>query len=135
MDTHNRELNIGLSPLVDVLHPLVVRVKAVGGQADDLDAAVGKVGLTARDLSELSRANRGEVIRVRKEDRLQKTSVRGLLWRRRAQRTQESPIQSWNLMGPWVVSAWKSGAMAPSLKEGMIDQETRDGVGSRRVGR
>ena len=97
-----------------------MRVEAVGRQADDLDTAVGEVGLTARDLSELSRANRGEVIRVRKEDRLQKTSVRGLLWRRRAQRTQESPIQSWNLIFPAVVSASKSGAVLPRRRVGMM---------------
>lgn len=27
--------------------------------------------------------------------------------------TQELPIHSWNLMGPLVVSAWKSGAVSP----------------------
>src|SRR4029077_9867508 len=30
---------------------------------------------------------------------------------------QESPIQSWNLTGPWVVSAVKSGAVSPSLSD------------------
>src|SRR3984893_17721158 len=30
---------------------------------------------------------------------------------------QESPIQSWNLTEPWVVSAVKSGAASPSLSD------------------
>src|SRR5512137_457223 len=30
---------------------------------------------------------------------------------------QESPIQSWNLTVPWVVSAVKSGAVSPSLSD------------------
>ena len=68
--TYDRELNIGLAPLVDVLHPLVVRVKVVGGEADDLDVALGEVGLAARDLSELGCAYGREVVRVREQDRL-----------------------------------------------------------------
>ena len=28
----------------------------------------------------------------------------------------ESPIQSWKLIGPSVVSAWKSGAVSPILR-------------------
>ena len=39
---------------------------------------------------------------------------------------QVSPIQSWNLIGPWVVSASKLGAMEPSLSEGAIGYEGRD---------
>lgn len=34
--------------------------------------------------------------------------------------TQESPIHSWNLIGPVVVSAVKSGAMFPRRREGML---------------
>lgn len=34
--------------------------------------------------------------------------------------TQESPIHSWNLMGPAVVSASKSGAVLPRRREGAI---------------
>ena len=66
--THDRELYIGLAPLVDVLHPLVVRVKVVGGEADDLDVALGEVGLAARDLGELSRAYGREVCWVAEQD-------------------------------------------------------------------
>ena len=34
--------------------------------------------------------------------------------------TQESPIQSWNLIGPAVVCASKSGAMLPRRREGIF---------------
>ena len=58
----------------------MVRVEAVSGQADNLDAAVGEVGLAAGNLSELGRADRGEVVGVREEDRLEPLSVRDQLW-------------------------------------------------------
>ena len=35
--------------------------------------------------------------------------------------TQESPIHSWNLIGPAVVWASKSGATYPRRREGMMD--------------
>jgi hypothetical protein len=34
--------------------------------------------------------------------------------------TQESSIQSWNLIGPAVVSASKSGAILPRRREGIV---------------
>lgn len=36
------------------------------------------------------------------------------------ERTHESPIHSWNLMGPLVVSASKSGAVFPRRRAGMV---------------
>src|SRR4051795_10606548 len=38
------------------------------------------------------------------------TGVKSLGWENRT--AQESPIQSWKLIGPSVVSAWKSGAVS-----------------------
>ena len=77
--TYNRELYIGLAPLVDIFDPLIVRVEAVGGQTDDLDTALGEVRLAARDLGELGRANGREVVRMREEDCLEDISVHDLL--------------------------------------------------------
>lgn len=73
----------------------------------------------ARDLRELGRAHRGEVARVREEDRLGASGRRSAVVDRAygfaipMALTQESPIHSWNLIGPCVVSASKSGAMLP----------------------
>ena len=39
------------------------------------------------------------------------TGVKSLGWENST--AQESPIQSWKLIGPSVVSAWKSGAVSP----------------------
>jgi hypothetical protein len=42
------------------------------------------------------------------------TGVKSLGWEKRT--AHESPIQSWKLIGPSVVSAWKSGAVSPIVK-------------------
>ena len=42
------------------------------------------------------------------------TGVNARGWLKRT--AQLSPIQSWKLIGPSVVSAWKSGAVSPIVK-------------------
>jgi hypothetical protein len=67
-------LNIGRSNLatvfVDVLHPLLVLVKAVGRDTNNLDVALREVVSTTSNLTELSSADGSEVSRVGKEDSL-----------------------------------------------------------------
>lgn len=46
------------------------------------------------------------------------THVKSPGWEKRM--AQSFPIQSWNLIGPAVVSASKSGAMLPSLNDAAI---------------
>lgn len=93
-------------------------LEAVGRNADDLDVALCKVVCTTSDLAELSGAYRGEVSRMREEDDLEGCSDQD--GKNEEEHTQESPIHSWNLIGPAVVSAWKSGAMLPRRRAGMI---------------
>lgn len=93
-------------------------VETVGRNADDLDVALGKVVCTTGDLAELSGADRGEVSRMREEDGLGRDSDKD--GKNDGDDTQELPIHSWKLIGPFVVSAWKSGAMLPRRREGMM---------------
>ena len=94
---------------VDVLDPLVVIVETVGRDADHLDVAPCKVARTARDLAELGGADGGEISGVGEEDGLQDRSERD---RRHGEGdTQESPIHSWKLIGPAVVTASKLGVV------------------------
>ena len=53
--------------LVNVLDPALVAVERVGRQADDLDAALGKLGLDLGHGPELRRAHGRVVLRVREE--------------------------------------------------------------------
>jgi len=68
----NGELDVGggdfAAVLVDVLDPFRVVVEVVGGDADDLDVALCKVGCATCDFAELGRADGCKVSRVREED-------------------------------------------------------------------
>ena len=119
---HNRELDIGGAVLgavlVDIQDPLVVILEIVGRNTDDLDVALCKVVCATSDLAELGGADRGEVSGMREEDDLECSSAKD--GRNEEGHTQELPIHSWKLIRPAVVSAWKSGAMLPRRREGMI---------------
>lgn len=119
---YNRELDIGRAVLgavlVDIHDPFVVILEIVGRNTDDLDIALCKVVCATGDLAELSGADRGEVSGVRKEDGLECSSDKD--GSNGEEHTQELPIHSWKLIRPTVVSAWKSGAMLPRRREGMI---------------
>ena len=54
---------------LDVLRPGAVAVDRVGRQADQLGVSFRELGLDLGHVAELGRAHRGEVLRVRKEDR------------------------------------------------------------------
>ena len=122
-NTYDGILDVSFSPLVDVLDPPVVRIDTVGRQPNDLDIALREIGLMDRDFRKLGSAHRGEVIGVRKKDGLALTIDFGE--RQSEERdiqagTQESPIHSWNLIGPLEVSASKSGAMLPRRRVGIL---------------
>src|SRR5690606_31297737 len=55
--------------LLDVLHPRRVILDRIAAQADDLRVALVELGLELRHVAELGRANRGEILRMREEDR------------------------------------------------------------------
>jgi hypothetical protein len=159
-NTYDGELDVGgpdfAAKVVDVLDPLVVVVEVVGGDADDLDIALCKVLRAARDLAELSRADRCEICSMNeyKLVRLDAISDRNAPpgWENRTpwkeahgqrqdgettkvgSRTQESPSHSWNFIGPMVVSASKSGAMLPRRRVysclGKVDMVVEDKGGT-----
>lgn len=65
---NDREVDLAARHVLDVLDPALVAVDRVGGQANQLDAALGKLGLEAGHLAELGRTHGGVVLRVREED-------------------------------------------------------------------
>jgi hypothetical protein len=118
---------MGLGDLVNVLDPFLVRVEGVGTQSDELDTSLVELGLELGERTEL-----GSVMSTQQTGRLTKgkeaqrekgvkedhtsvvqTGVKSSGWENKT--TQLSPIKSWNLMGPFVVSASKSGAVLPNL--------------------
>ena len=58
----NGELEVGAIDLVDVLDPGLVGLGAVGAQTDELDAALGELGLELGEGAQLGGADGGEVI-------------------------------------------------------------------------
>ena len=62
------ELEIAARDLIDVLDPAIVAVDGVGGEADELCAALGELGLKLRESAELGGADRRVVLRMREED-------------------------------------------------------------------
>jgi len=54
--------------LIDILDPSSVRLDGVGGQADQLDAALGELRLELCECAELGGADRSVVLGVREED-------------------------------------------------------------------
>ena len=65
----DRKGRLGAACSLDVLFPALVLFHAVDGHADDLDAALVPLVLERRDATELGGADRGEVLRMRKDDR------------------------------------------------------------------
>ena len=66
---HFRGCNLG-SIFIDILHPSLMLVKAIGRDSDDFDVALFEVFGTTSDLTELSGANGGEISRVGEENGL-----------------------------------------------------------------
>lgn len=69
--SYNGELNVcggDLSAvLVDVFYPLLVLIKSIGGNTNNLDVALLKIGSTSGDFTKLSGTNRGEISGVREK--------------------------------------------------------------------
>src|SRR5579863_6092103 len=63
------EVHLHMLGLLDIGDPLVVRRHIINADADRLDVALFELGLEPRDGAKLSRAYRGEVLRMREEDR------------------------------------------------------------------
>lgn len=90
--------------LVDIVDPGFMRIEAVSRETNNLDATSGKVGGTTSDLSELGGADLGKIgigMGERSGRSKVRTGVKSAGWEKRT--AHESPIQSWNLMGPFVV--------------------------------
>jgi hypothetical protein len=62
------ELQVAARNLVDVLDPAIVAVDGVRGEADELRATLGELGLELREGAELGGADGSVVLRMREED-------------------------------------------------------------------
>ena len=62
-----REVQFRALRLLDVVGPALVVAELVDREAEDLDVALVELRLQFRDLAELGRAHRGEVLRVREQ--------------------------------------------------------------------
>lgn len=66
--TNDGERNVAASDLGNVLDPSLVGLDRVGRQADELDAALGELGLELGEGTQLGGADGGEVLGVGEED-------------------------------------------------------------------
>lgn len=62
------ELDLGAGDILDVVDPALVAAEGVGGETDQLDAALLELGLKAGHLAELGGADGGVVLGVGEED-------------------------------------------------------------------
>lgn len=102
---------------VDILNPFLMGLEGVGAQADELDIAFVKFRLEFGNSAELEAisirvANSEDGIGGGRTSVVQ-TGVKSSGWENKM--AYELPMYSWNLMGPFVVSASKSGATLPNL--------------------
>lgn len=68
--TYDRELEVSLSPFVDIKDPFVVRLETVCGETNDFDITPLKISGTARDFSKFGRADGSKVIGMREKNGL-----------------------------------------------------------------
>src|SRR5262249_52794827 len=87
--------------LLDVLHPARVVVDRVDAKPDDLAIAPLELRHQPRHVAELGCTDRREILRMGEQNR------------------HPSPIHSWKLTVPWVVSAVKSGTSELILNDMM----------------
>jgi hypothetical protein len=66
--TNDREVQVAAGDLIDILDPSSMRLNGVGRQADQLDAALGELGLELGKGAQLGGADRGLVLGVGEED-------------------------------------------------------------------
>ena len=97
-------------------------LEAIGRNADELNTPLCEFGCAASDFTELGGADRSKVCWMGEQDRLAQFSE--LLRLPLMPLTHESPIHSWNLIGPAVVKASKSGAVLPRRREGILNLTT-----------
>lgn len=64
----NREVERVAANLLDIGGPAIVAVNRVGAQAEQLDTALGELGLQTGHLAQLGGANGGVVLRVGEEN-------------------------------------------------------------------
>lgn len=65
---NDRERQRTAGDLGDVVDPTIVRLDRIGGQADQLDAALGELGLVLGQICQFGGADRGVVFGVGEED-------------------------------------------------------------------
>ena len=64
----DRESQLTARDLVDVLYPTAMALNSVGAQSDELDVALGELGLELREGTQLGGADRSVVLRVGEQD-------------------------------------------------------------------
>lgn len=72
---HDGEIESVPTDLLDVIGPALMAIDSVGAQAQQLDAALVKLGLEASHLAQLSSADRGEVLGMGEEDNPAVTNI------------------------------------------------------------
>lgn len=113
----DRESQLTARDLIDVLYPAAMALNSVGAQTDELDVALGELGLELREGTQLGGADRGVVLRVgEQDDPLVANEVVELDWATRLLSACCLPgishrHECWTY--PAVVSASKSGATVP----------------------
>src|SRR5215217_1141235 len=66
---NDREVKLRTLSLLDVFRPPFVRIGRIDAESNHFNAALFEVRLTARDVSELGRADRSEILWVREQNR------------------------------------------------------------------
>lgn len=64
----DRELELSVADVVDILDPRLVGSGVVSTQTNKLDVTLGELGLELGEGAQLGGADRGEVVRVREDD-------------------------------------------------------------------
>ena len=130
---YDRELNV-CGPYfgavgVYVLNPFIVLFETIGGDTYHLHIALLEIRSATSDLSKFGGADRSKISRMREKDGLRDRfdQVWDQIQSERDVSTQESPIHSWNLIGPAVVSASKSGAVFPRRSGIFLQRKDVDG--------
>jgi len=109
--SNNWKRQIRVSDLVDILNPLLMRCKGVCTQTNELNASFCEFRLKVGKSTELRVSGRVGVITS-----VVQTGVKSSGCEKST--TQLSPMNSWNLICPFVVWALKSGAILPNLSLG-----------------
>jgi len=115
----NGEFQLAARDLVDVLDPSSMTLNRVGRKANEFRAPLGELGLELRESTELRGADGCVVFWVGEQDDpfVANELYSPVSFTRHAPLYQNADRDGpWKSMLPWVVSAWKLGAMLPSRR-------------------